>query len=478
MKLNISLATLALLFSLSASAQVKKWTLEECVTYALEKNISIQQSQLDVQTAEYNKKSAMGNFLPSVNASATHNWNNGLTQDVTDGTLKVQTTQNTSVGLNAGVNLFQGLTNLNTMHRANLQILANQYQIDGMKDDIALMVANSFLQILFNKETLKVRQSQYDLTQQELERTQTLIANGQLPEGEIYELEANSASQEQQIVVAENNVRLSLINLAQLLLINDYENFDISTEDYDIPASVILDTRPSDIYQKALEIRNEVKVSETNVEIAEVNYDLAVGGISPTLSAFYSYNTRASYQDRAGTPIVNPADPTSDPILGYVTSTQEPVRVPTITSTTVSPDPIYDQFDRNGGHVFGLQLQIPIFNGFRNHVNMQTSRITLEKARLQLENTKIDLESTVYQSYNDALAASKAYVAAEKTLIARQQAYDYAQERFDVGVINSFEFTQTQQQLEAAQSELVRTKFDYIFKIKVLEFFFGIPITE
>lgn len=442
MKLKIGLATIGLFFALSTSAQVKKWTLEECVNYALEKNISIQQSELDGITAEYNKKGAIGNFLPSVNASANHSWNIGLNTNVTTGVLEDQTTQNTTVGANVGLDLFKGLNNLNQLHRANLQILANQYQIDNMKDDISLMVANAFLQILFNKETLKVRQSQLALTEKELERTQALITNGQLPEGEIFELEANAAGQRQQIVVAENNIRISTINLAQLLQITDYVNFDIATDDYEVPATAILETSPNEIYLKALEIRNEVKVSETNIEIAEKNYDLAVGGAMPTLSAFYSYNTRA----------INRED--------------------------IDADPVFDQFKLNRGHSIGLQLQIPIFNGFANHINIQQRRVTMEKAKLDLENTKIDIESTVYQSYSDALAAAKALEAAEKTLVARHQAYDYAQERFNVGVINSFEFTQTQQALEAAQSELVRSKFDYIFKVKVLEFYFGIPITE
>ncbi|UXP32414.1 TolC family protein [Reichenbachiella agarivorans] len=476
MKLKLTIAALALLLSNISYGQAKKWTLEECVNYALENNISIQQSILDAESAEYTKKQAIGNFLPSVNANATHSWNIGLNQDITTGVLVNQTTQNTGLGATVGVDIFRGLRNLNQLHQANLQILANQYQIDGMKDDISLMVANSFLQILFNKESLKVVQSQYKLTESEINRTKTLIENGQLPQGEIYQLEANAASQSQQIVVAENNVRLSTISLAQLLLINDYENFDIASNDYDIPATAIIETSPRDIYQKSLEIRNEVKISETNVEIAEKNYDLAVGGAMPTLSAFYSYNTRASNRGVVTGTQLSPTQPTQE--IGVVETTGQSVVAPNYEIVTGGADPLFDQFKFNKGHSFGLQLNVPIFNGFTNHVNMQRNRVSLEKARLTLENTKIELESSVYQSYNDATAAAKAYEASEKTLVARQQAFNYAQERYSVGVINSFEFTQTQQALEAAQSEVIRAKFDYIFKIKVLEFYFGIPITE
>ncbi len=452
----------------------KKWSLEECVSYALQHNISIQQSVLDMENSEYNKTSALGNYLPSVNGTATHNWNNGLTQDITTGVLRNQTTANTSIGISAGVNLFNGLQNLNSLHRANLSVLANQYQLDNMKDDIALMVANSFLQILFNKETLKVRQSQYNLTSKDIERTNELISNGQMPQGEIYELEANAASQEQQIVLADNNLRISKISLAQLLLITEYETFDVQTSDYDVPLSEIMDNSADDIYQKALQIRNEVKLSETNVELAEKDYEITRGGALPTLSAFYQYNTRSQYRDVFDGTEIDPENPTIP--IGMTETSMETVISPNYRAITTSPDGVFNQFGNNSGHTFGLQLRVPIFNGFSNHVSIQRNRINLEKAKLTLENTKFGLESNIYQAYNDTRGAFKAYEAAGKTLFAREQAFNYAEERFNVGVINSFEFIQTQQALEAAQSEVIRSKFDYIFKLKVLEFYFGIPI--
>lgn len=480
MKLKYWAIGFLMIISLMSQAQdqpQKKWTLEECVAYALENNISIQQSVLDVENTIMDQTSAKGNFLPTINGTANHSWNNGLTQNITTGSLENQTTQNTSVSLSVGVNLFNGLRNLNAMHLANLSVLANQYQLADMKDDISLMVANSFLQILFNKESLKIQQSQYDLTLRDIERTNELIKNGQMAQGEIYELESNAASLEQQMVLAKNNLRISKISLAQLLLITDYENFDIETDNYVIPSSEITNNSPQEIYQKALEHRNEVKLSETNVELAEKNYDISRGGALPSLAAFYSYNTRAQYRDIVSGTILNAPNPTSDGAIGYVNDgTFSPVFVPSTELITGPADPVFTQFGDNGGHTFGLQLSVPIFNGFSNHVSIQKNRINLEKAKLSLENTKINLESTVYQAYNDMNGALKAYEAAEKTLFTRQQAFNYAQERFNVGVINSFEFIQTQQALDAAQSEVVRAKYDYIFKLKVLEFYFGISL--
>ena len=286
------------LSTLLCSAQVKQYTLEECVMIALEKNISIQQSELDLEGADIDKADAFGNFLPRINAQSQHIWNNGLSQNITNGLIENLTTQFSSFGGNIGVTLFSGKQNINQLARANLNIISRQYQLEDMKDDISLFVANSYLQVMFNKELEQVQKYQLQLAQQELERTQIRIDAGVQTKAEIYEIEANLAAQEQALVQAENAFLLSRISLAQLLLITDYENFDIATVDYDVPLSQILLEKPKKIYEKALTLRNDVKVGATNIEIAKKDIDLAKGALLPSLSAFYNYNTRISYSDR------------------------------------------------------------------------------------------------------------------------------------------------------------------------------------
>ena len=147
---------LLLLISVSSHSQSKKWTLRECVDYALENNISVKQTELDIKTSSIDKRGAIGSFLPSVNANASHSWNIGLNQDITTGLLQNQTTQFTSAGANVGIDIYKGLQNQNTLRRANLSVVAAKYQLLKMQEDIALNVANAFLQVLFNKENLKV----------------------------------------------------------------------------------------------------------------------------------------------------------------------------------------------------------------------------------------------------------------------------------------------------------------------------------
>ena len=182
----------------------KYWTLQECVDRALEMNISIKQSELDYAGSEIDKKGAIGNFLPNVNVSSSHSWNIGLNQNITTGILENVTTQFSSMNLSLNVNLYSGLQNIKRLHRANLAILARQYQLEDMSENVALLVANSYLQILFSKENLAIQDLQLELTKNELTRIKDLVDSGVVPKGDLYEIEANLASQEKNLVDAKN----------------------------------------------------------------------------------------------------------------------------------------------------------------------------------------------------------------------------------------------------------------------------------
>lgn len=454
----------------------KKWTLKECVDYALENNISIKQSDLNRRNSEIDKSDAIGSFLPTINASASHSWNIGLNQNITTGILENQTTQNTSAGLNMNITIFNGLQNINRLHRANLALLANQYQLDDIKDNTSLQVVQGFLQILFNKESLKVFEAQYAVTLAELKRTNELVKEGVLARREALEIEANGASQEQQIVNAQNALRLSKISLAQLLLITDYDNFDIMEGDYMIPTATIMNNTPKQIFEKSLEVRNNLKISQSNIELAEYDLEIAKGARYPSLSGFYSFNTRAAYSDIFGGSVPDTEDPFST--IGFVQGTNTPVVRPNFINLTEKANAVFDQFSANKGHSFGLQLSVPILNGFRARNSVRRAAISIERAKFTLEQDKINLEGTVNQAYNDAKGALKAYEAAEKILVARKEAHRYLKERFDEGLVNSFDLSQSKQRLESVESDLVRAKFDYIFKVKILEFYFGLPLTD
>ena len=466
------LSVFKLLLVVQVHSQTGPMNLMDCILMAVEKNISVKQSQLSLYDAELNKKDAQGNFYPSVNAQANHTWNIGLNQDITRGLLENRTTQYTSFGANLNLDIFKGLRNLNQLHRANLAILASEYQLEDMKDDVRLMVANAYLQILFNIEILEVQRTQLYITQKDAERTLSMIDAGTKVKYDLLEIEATMATQEQALIQAENNLRLSKINLAQMLLITDYDNFDVVTMDMEAPFDQILFQKPKDIFEKALTNRNDIKLSMTNIAIAEKDIALAKGALQPSVTAFYGYNTRVSYADRVtGNEVFN------DIPIGFVSSSKEPVLRTVEGNKLIGPVPFTEQFDTNAGHNIGLRLSIPIFNGNVIQNSLQRSKVNLLRSQNQLEQEKLNLENTINQAYNNAEGAYKFYEAAQKTEFARKKAYVDAVNRYEAGVVNTFDFNQIKQRYEVAASDLVRAKFDYIFKLKVLEFYFGISIT-
>ncbi|WP_422350226.1 TolC family protein [Flagellimonas sp.] len=447
MKFKITVI-MALFAMLATNAQMKKWTLQECVTFAVENNLTIEQFELDLESAKIDKSDAIGNMLPNLNGSSTISSNTGFSINPTNNLPTNSTAFNVNGSLSSNVTLFDGLRNMRQLERAKLNAIASQYRLDDLKDDIRLNVANAYLQVISNKEQLKTFRAQYAVTEQDLKRTKELVESGVVPRGDLLEIEATAANQEQQIVNGESLVLIARINLAQLLQITDYENFDIADEEFEIPPSDILDNSAKVIFDKALGFRNDIKFSESNVKLAEEDLKISKGAYYPTLSAFFQYGTR--YSD--------------------VTQIPDQNGVPFTPSFT-------DQLWIFDGVSYGAQLNVPIFNGWSTRNNVKRSQINLEKAKLQFEQDKLDLETNIQQAYVDVTTFFKAYEAAEKTLEARRLAYEYAKERFNVGLMNAFDFSQAQSRVDNAEADVIRTKYDYIFRLKILEFYFGIPIS-
>ena len=428
-----------LLVGFQLSAQSKKWTLEECVDYAIKNNISIKQSELDLKTTDIDKLEAIGGFLPTLNGNANYSMNTGASINPVTNQFQNETFKSMSASANSGIMLFNGLANWKTLQRAKLSKIANSYRLDKMKDDIALSIANSYLQILFNKEQLKVQKNQNLITKENIKRTQELIQAGSLPAGDIYELQATDASQEQQIVNTENALLIAKIGLCQTLLLEDYANFDISDEVMGLPMSDMTNETQESILEKAKESVKDVKIAMANVDVAKKDVALSRSSYLPTLTGFLGYNTRWAES---------------------------------------IPFNFIDQLTLFDGTAVGLQLNVPILNGFATRGRVQRAKINQERSEFQLKQAELDLERNVYQAYNDVINAKKSFEAAQKTLEARKQSFNFSKERYEVGLMNSFDFSQSTIAFENAQSEVLRTKYDYLFRTKILEFYFGIPLVK
>jgi outer membrane protein len=235
-----------------------------------------------------------------------------------------------------------------------------------------------------------------------------------------------------------------------------------------LPADVIL--------AKAKEQIVELKIARTNLEIAQKDVKIAKGAYQPSLIGFYSLTTRASNAQTFQGLAPNLANPNSP--IGFVEGTNQTVLQPNFTPVLGGPNPIFNQFSENKGHSFGFQLNIPILNGFSAKNNVARSKISLERSKVAYSQQELDLERNVFTAFTDAKGALNTYESALSALEARTEAYNYAKEKFNVGMMNTFDLNQAQTLFVNAQSEVLRTKYDYIFRVKVVEFYFGIPLIQ
>ncbi len=439
--MRIVLSIVAIGFLSVVNAQENKvWTLKECVDYALENNISVKQSELDKNISIEDVKAAKWNFAPNLNASASHSYNFGSSIGVSGARIPADFRSN-NFGINSSINLFDGFANIHTLKQAKIGVEAQDAAIMKMRNDISLNVVNAYLQILFAKEQLKVAESQLAISENEVKRVEELVQAGVLPQGDLLNIKSTMAADNQSLIVAQNTLTITQLQLAQMLQL-DVMSIEVEEVAVDIQDQKILGNSVTAIYDKANATFPEIKLAELNIMSAEKSIKIAQGNYYPSLTMSFGVNT--AYQHRQG-------------------------------STDIAPFLFSDQIDDNMGQSIIVSLNIPIFNRYQFRSNVNKSKVNYQKIQYTLESERLRLRETIQTAYTDAQASSKSYDAATTSVEAQTKAFDYAQERFSVGAINSFDFNQTKNNLVNAQSQLIQSKYDFMFKLKVLEFYFGVP---
>jgi len=467
-------AFLLMVTTSSGFAQSKLWSLQECISYARENNISILKSELQLKTSLINKKDAIGNFLPTANLSSSHSWNIGLNQNITTGLLENQTTQFTSAGLDVGIDIYKGSQNLRRLQKSRLTELSARYQQEKLQDDVSINVVNAYLQILFNREFCKVYQAQLGYDTKQFDRVKAMVDAGTVPAGDLLDSEATLATTNQNLIIATNNLNIAKLALAQLLQISDYESFDVLEQDMNAEESSVLFESPETIISKSKLVLLDSKINETDRDIAFKDIQIAKSAFIPSIRGFYSFATRAGYAKTVKDFELNTDNPTKN--IGFVEGTNQNVLSPNYNPVLGPANSIWNQFDTNKGQNFGVAISIPILNGFQIRNNVKRSQIAFDNAELTLKETNLQIEQKVYTAYSDTQGALQTYKAAQKTLTARKQSLNYASERYAVGLLNIFDLNQNQNLVLSAQSDLLRAKYDFIFKTKILEYYYGLPI--
>ena len=469
---QIYISTLLSLFATVAVAQEKRWTLDECINYAIEHNISVKQIEIGEQSKAITVDMARYDFLPVVSGSANHSWTFVDQPDPQTGTIGQRTLQESTVGLSVGIDIFDGLQKQKRLAKSRLEHIASVYQVQKIKEDIALAVINSYLQIIFNKELVHTNQVQLDYDEAEVGRVQVLVDAGAVPAGDLLDVKATVASSKQRLIASENELIIAKLSLAQLLQIRAYEKFDVEDTDYQVTASELMLYTAEEIANRAFESLTNIKTAELNVQLAEKEVQISKGAYYPKLTGFYNFGSNVHYQDRVvGSVVTGGAEP-----IGYVEGSGQRVMRQGMMNVYGGPESFFRQIDNNKSSAFGLSLSIPIFNGLKTRKTVKLNQLALTQMQDEKEAEELKLEQLVFKAYTDTNSSFQTYEASVVTLESREKSLAYARERYAVGLINIFELNQNQNLYVTAQSNLLKAKYDYIFKNRILEYYFGLPL--
>ena len=432
---KIKIFKFCLLLTSISYAQSNMWTLEQCVNHALENNITILQAKNSLLSSEQDIVSAKGNFLPAISSNISGGASLGNIE-VFPGEFRDREFYSTSVGIGFSQSVFNGFRNINLLNQSKLNLERNQFELEKLKDDISLNVANTYLNVLFNKENLELAKMQVEFSKFQVDQVRTLVEAGSEPNSTLIETQATYSRDIQNLTVAENNHDLALLTLAQLLQL-PYEDFDVQVIEIDTPSANLMYDDISPILNYAMQNRNEIKVAERDIELAKLGTKISKSAYLPNVSMGYGFNASANF------------------------------------SNLTEDDQLLDQLNDNKGHSINMNVSIPIFNRNQTKAQVKKSKIQEETITLALDQVKINLESTIQRAFTDAKAALRAFEAAQLSLKSQELAFNNSQERFTLGALSSFDLEQSRIRLLNALSSSINAKYDFIFKTKVLDYYLG-----
>lgn len=462
-------------------------TLQECIDYAIRNNISVRQSKLNVVADQVALRQSKADLWPSLNGSTSFSHNVGRTINQFNNEYVDQPVSQQSVGVSTEVVLFNSFRKLKTIKLNKNNVEISQLDLKATENDITLQVINAYTLILFNMELLETNQIQLQTRELQLSRTRKLVQAGSLPAADALQLEAQLASDELAVVNAENDLALARLQLKQILQIPYEQSLEIVVPEVDVPSEDVLPASADIVYQEAVNTLPFIQSADRQIISAQYNVSIAKTGYYPSLSLsaglFSQYSSIAPPQiPVSGTDNVVQVLPTGDflvapdGIAGIPAGTKIPVFTETEIPSTFTENTYFNQLDFNLRRFVSLNLSIPIFNNWQVNTNVANARVALDRAELDAVNQRTQLRQTIEQAYLDAKSAAKSYFANQRQVASLQQAFRNTEIRYQAGGIDAVDYNQAKNELNTAESNLVRSKYDYIFSLKVLDFYQGKPL--
>lgn len=449
-----------------------KWDLRRCVEYALENNISVKQADLQIRFAELDLKQNKLSQYPDANYSTNLGYSAGRNQDPTTFSLITTGYVFNNHSLQTSVDIFNWFSKRNSIQSRELNLQATKAGFEKAQNDIALNVAIAYLQALLANEQIRIAGVQVEQTKSQLESTLKQVKEGNLPELNAVQLEAQLATDSSSLITAQTSARQSVLQLKALLNFDAAASFEIDTPPVDqIPVDNIADLQPDAVYNLATASMPQQKADILNIQSALKSVQAAKGAMYPTFSLFGSLGT--SFNNRSQQAI---SKTQITPPLGKVTVSGIDYNVfPLLPYDIYSYGKIsyFDQLNQNFRQSIGLNISVPIFNSGNLRTEWQRSKLNLQQVELTKQQNSMTLKQDIYKAYNDAMAAMQKFNANKKAVETAQKTYDFATKRFEAGLLSTYDLITSQNNLTSTKYDLLYSQYDYVFKIKLLEFYKG-----
>lgn len=429
--------------SAQSDIPIGPYDLQKAVNIALENNLTLKRTELNQSVNEATLLQNQGQRIPSLSTGSSAGYRWGRSINPVTNLFETARIGNVNVFANSSAPIYQGNRINNSIAQSRKDLEVGVYNLEATRNDITLNIINLFINVVFNREQLKIAENQFKTTSDQLERTTKLVSAGSLPYSDQLDLQSQNATNQLEIINAQNALRIAKLNLAQAMQIPFTEDFEVVEPVFEVTDAVMASENPEGIYEVAVELMPEIKAAEAGIESAEYGVKIAKGAFMPQLG--FGLNLFSNYVDQ--------------PSFGQ-------------TEITPFPTQITDNFSRSAN----IQLNIPVFSNFTNKASLQRARAQKAISEVAADEARNLLRQDIETAHTGAVAAKLSYEASLIRVKSLQESFRIAQQRFDLGAINSVDFQVAQANLFNAQADLLNAKYTYIFRVKVLDFYLGNPI--
>jgi outer membrane protein len=473
--LNSAVSRLTLIFTfLFVSGVVQTTSAQELITIrraieeTLNNNLQVKQSKLSESLSDEDLKQSRAALLPTLNGNGSYNINFGRSVDPSTNQFNSEKFSSFNGGLSTGVDLFQGFQKLNQIKQNKLLLDAGKTNTEKVKNDLILQVITSYMQILYNKDFLVAAQQQLAVAQQQLKQQQELLDVGNKTLADLAESKSQVATAELDVTTAENALTISYLTLAQLMDIPSSTKYVVQAPDISSFSNASGVYSPDEVYSSALGLFPDIKLAALRTEASKKAVDIAKGNYYPSLSLGAGLNTNYS----SGRTTFVGVTPAGFDTVGFTRTGNDPVLAPRFNTLTRGYR-FKDQIKDNFGQYVGFSLQIPIFNGFRARTAVRKAKINYMQSQTDEQLAKNNLNKVIYQAVADLKAAQSTFESTTKTFVARKESFSVIEQRYNVGLVNSLDYSTSQTNRNRAEIDMIRAKYDLLFKSKLIDYYLG-----